>query len=137
MALLDPAFPPPGQVVEHGAKVLLDFPEDRFLTVLRYENHKSGSAASPPSTTRLFGPDEEDGMIVSCQLIEMGRPGRPGGTAGAHMGARAFRFARFQRSIAGVIGVGLLDVLQDLTEIVACRFLQRRELLVGLEFLQP
>ena len=39
MALIDPAFPPPGQVVEHGAEVLLDFPEDRFLPVLRYENH--------------------------------------------------------------------------------------------------
>jgi hypothetical protein len=39
MALLDPAFPPPGQVVEYGAKVLLDLPEDRFLPVLRYENH--------------------------------------------------------------------------------------------------
>ena len=42
MALLDPAFPPPGQVVEHGAKVLLDFPEDRFLPVLRYENIARG-----------------------------------------------------------------------------------------------
>ena len=31
MALLDPAFPTPGQVVEHGAEVLLDFPEDRFF----------------------------------------------------------------------------------------------------------
>ena len=39
MALLDPAFPSPGQVVEHGAEVLLDLPEDRFLPVLRYENH--------------------------------------------------------------------------------------------------
>ncbi len=38
MAFLDPAFPPPGQVVEHGPEVLLDFPEDRFLPVLRYEN---------------------------------------------------------------------------------------------------
>ena len=39
MALFDPAFPPPGQVVEHRAEVLLDFPEHRFLPVLRYENH--------------------------------------------------------------------------------------------------
>jgi len=36
---LDPAFPPPGQVVKHSAEALLDFPEDRFLPVLRYENH--------------------------------------------------------------------------------------------------
>ena len=28
MARLDPAFSPPGQVVEHGAEVLLDFAED-------------------------------------------------------------------------------------------------------------
>ena len=39
MALLDLAFPPPGQVVEHGAEVLLDFSEHRFLPILRYENH--------------------------------------------------------------------------------------------------
>jgi hypothetical protein len=39
MALLDPAFPPPGQIVEHDAKVLLDIPEHRFLPILRYENH--------------------------------------------------------------------------------------------------
>jgi hypothetical protein len=38
MAFLDPAFPPPGQVVKHS-DVLLDFPEDRFLPVFRYENH--------------------------------------------------------------------------------------------------
>jgi hypothetical protein len=25
--------------VKHSAEVLLDFPEDRFLSVLRYENH--------------------------------------------------------------------------------------------------
>src|SRR5271157_1264534 len=31
MAFLDPAFPPPGQVVEHGAEVLLDFPKTAFF----------------------------------------------------------------------------------------------------------
>ena len=39
MSLLDPAFAPPGQIVEHCTEALLDFPEDRFLPVLRYENH--------------------------------------------------------------------------------------------------
>ena len=39
MTLLDPAFPPSGQVVEHSAEVILDLSEDRFLPVLRYENH--------------------------------------------------------------------------------------------------
>ena len=37
--LLDPALAAPGQVVEHSAEVLLDFPEDRFLPVVRYENY--------------------------------------------------------------------------------------------------
>jgi hypothetical protein len=31
----DPAFAPPRQVVENCTEVLLDFPEDRFLSVLR------------------------------------------------------------------------------------------------------
>jgi len=39
MPLFDPAFAPPRQIVEHCTEVLLDFPKDRFLPVLRYENH--------------------------------------------------------------------------------------------------
>jgi len=51
MAFLDPAFPPPGQAVKYGSEVLLDFSEDRFLTVLRYDIcnpmwHGSGDAAA-------------------------------------------------------------------------------------------
>src|SRR5271165_3556238 len=44
--------------------------------VERNDPDKSGSAASPPSTARRLGPDEEDCMIISGRWME--RAGPPG-----------------------------------------------------------
>jgi len=40
-------------------------------------------------------------------------------------------------SVTRVTGVGLLDLIQNLTEVVVFRSLQRRELFVRLQVLQP
>src|SRR5271165_6198629 len=56
----------------------------------RNDPDKSGSAASPPSTARRFGPDEEAAIIVSCGSIEgLDREGQRL-QAGAAYGPRPF-----------------------------------------------
>ena len=49
----------------------------------------------------------------------------------------SFQGARLARSFARVTASALLDLLQDLTEVVALWCLQRRELLVGQQVLLP